>query len=160
MSDCRIGGASNDGAYLLRLEGDVRLTMCTALDEYFDRIFSDPTFSSVAIDVTDATGLDSTVLGMLAKLAIRTKEGLGVKPPLYSCNQGIDRLLKTMGFSQLFELRSGGCEGIDQTLDIPVAAATEEKVREKIIEAHRTLMSMSKENKAAFEDLVKTLESN
>ena len=56
MSECRIRAASDEGIHLLQLEGDVRLTMCTALDEYCDRIFNDPAFVSVTIDVTKASG--------------------------------------------------------------------------------------------------------
>ena len=74
MSDCRICAASNEGAHVLKLEGDVRLTMCTALDQYFQSMFAEPGFMSVWVDVTEADGLDSTTLGMLAQLAIQTKE--------------------------------------------------------------------------------------
>jgi len=158
MSDCRISAASEQGAHVLRLEGDVRLTMCTALDEYCERIFNDPDFASVAVDVSDATGLDSTVLGMLAKLAIQTNERFGFKPALYSTNAGIDRLLSAMGFGQLYELYAQVSSDAIAADPLPVAPATEEQVREKVIEAHRTLMSMSTENRAAFEELVRTLE--
>lgn len=160
MSDCRISAAREQGVHLLRLEGDVRLTMCTALDEYCERIFNDPEFASVAVDVTQATGLDSTVLGMLAKLALNTKERFGFKPRLYSTNAGIDRLLQAMGFAQLFELCNCGNDEASATEPLPLAPATEAQVREKVIEAHRTLMAMSVENQAAFEDLVRTLEES
>ena len=160
MSDCRISAASEQGVHLLRLEGDVRLTMCTALDEYCERIFNDLKFASVAVDVTHATGLDSTVLGMLAKLALNTKERFGFKPRLYSTNAGIDRLLQAMGFAQLFELCNCGNDEASAAEPLPLAPATEAQVREKVIEAHRTLMAMSVENQAAFEDLVRTLEES
>ena len=160
MSGCRISAASEQGVHLLRLEGDVRLIMCTALDEYFDRIFNDPHFASVWVDVTGATGLDSTTLGMLAKLAIRTNELFGFKPALYSSDAGINRLLQSMGFSQLFELHSEACCGLDAEADLPLVAASEDEVKAKVIEAHRTLMAMSEANHDAFEDLVKTLEAS
>jgi len=159
LSDCHISAASEHGAHLLRLEGDVRLTMCTALDEYFDRIFNDPEFASVWVDVTDATGLDSTTLGMLAKLAITTRERYGFKPAIYTASAGINRLLNTMGFGQLFDIREQPCGKSDCAIDIPAVPASEEEVKQKIIDAHRTLMAMNEENRGAFEDLVRTLES-
>lgn len=158
MNGCRISAASDHGAHLLRLEGDVRLVMCTALDEYFERIFNDPDFVSVWVDVTNATGLDSTTLGMLAKLAIQTHEKFGFRPALFSANPGIKRLLNTMGFAELFDLRDSACGGFEAAVDLPQVPASEEEVREKVIEAHRTLMELSPENRDAFEDLVKTLE--
>lgn len=157
MTGCRISAAKNQGAHLLRLEGDVRLVMCTALEEYFERVFNDQDFLSVWVDVTGATGLDSTTLGMLAKLAIKTHEKFGFRPTIFSANPGIDRLLQTMGFAQLFDVRNEACEGY--THDIPAHPSTESEIRERVIEAHKTLMAMSEANRDAFQDLVRTLEA-
>ena len=60
-----------------------------------------------------------------------------------------------MGFAQLFDLRSGSCESAIETAELPAGAATEHGIRKNVIEAHRTLMAMSQDNKAAFEALVK-----
>jgi anti-anti-sigma regulatory factor len=135
----------------------VRLVMCTALEEYFERVFNDQEFLSVWVDVTGATGLDSTTLGMLAKLAIKTHEKFGFRPTIFSANPGIDRLLQTMGFAQLFDVRNEACEGY--THDIPAHPSTESEIKERVIEAHKTLMAMSEANHDAFQDLVRTLEA-
>ena len=157
MTGCRISAAKNEGAHLLRLEGDVRLVMCTALDDYFERVFNDQEFLSVWVDVTGASGLDSTTLGMLAKLAIKTHEKFGFRPTIFSANPGIDRLLQTMGFDQLFDVRNESCEGY--THDSPAHPSSEAQIKERVIEAHKTLMAMSEANHEAFQDLVRTLES-
>jgi len=65
-----------------------------------------------------------------------------------------------MGFAQLFDLRSGCCEEGIETAELPASAVTEDGIRKNVIEAHRTLMAMSQDNKVAFEALVKTLESS
>ena len=135
----------------------MRLVMCTALEEYFERVFNDQEFLSVWVDVTGATGLDSTTLGMLAKLAIKTHEKFGFRPTIFSANLGIDALLQTMGFAQLFDVRNEACEGY--THDIPAHPSTESEIRERVIEAHKTLMAMSEANRDAFQDLVRTLEA-
>ena len=72
-------------------------------------------------------------------------------------NPGIDRLLQTMGFAQLFDVRNEACEGY--THDIPAHPSTESEIRERVIEAHKTLMAMSEANRDAFQDLVRTLEA-
>lgn len=158
MSACRIRAGSDHGAHVIKLEGDVRLVMCTALDEYFQRMFAQANFLSVWVDVTEATGLDSTTLGMLAKLAIQTHEKFGFKPAIFSCDPGIDRLLQSMGFSQLFEVRAGACD-LSCASEIPARDASEKEVRTRVIEAHRTLMGLNDANKVAFQDLVRTLEN-
>jgi anti-anti-sigma factor len=158
MSDCRISAASNEGAHVLKLEGDVRLTMCTALDHYFQSMFAEPGFVSVWVDVTEADGLDSTTLGMLAQLAIQTKERFAFRPAIFSTNPSIDRLLDTMGFNQLFERRSECCNTDSAIQEIPAVPCEAGEVKRRVLEAHRTLMSMSDDNADAFKDLVSTLE--
>ena len=158
MSDCRICAASNDGAHVLKLQGDVRLTMCTALDQYFQGMFAEPDFVSVWVDVTEADGLDSTTLGMLAQLAIQTRERFHFRPAIFSVNPSIDRLLDTMGFNQLFERRNECCNTDASIKEIPAVACEEGEVAKQVLAAHRTLMSISDENAGAFRDLVTTLE--
>lgn len=159
MSDCRIRAASDRGAHVLRLEGDVRLTLCTALDDYFERIFADPGFTSVWVDLTGATGVDSTTLGMLAQLALKTEAKYGFKPTIYATDSGINRLLRSMGFEQLFDLRTDPCLSCDCS-ELPAAVPAEHEIKDKVIAAHRTLMSLSSDNEAAFSDLVRTLEAS
>jgi anti-anti-sigma factor len=154
----RILAASHEGAYVIRLEGDVRLTLCTTIDEYVKRMFSDPGFSSVWVDLCEAEGIDSTTLGLLAKLALEARERYGFAPAIYCCDPGIIRLLRSMGFQRLFDLHEESCSspaGIDE---IPVVAGSEQAVKDKVIEAHRVLMGLSEENKAKFKDLMAVLE--
>ena len=158
MSDGSILAASHDGAYVIRMTGDVRLTLSTTIDEYFQKMFEDPDFASVWVDLCDAEGIDSTTLGLLAKLALKVKERFGFKPAIYSCDSGINRLLKSMGFQTLFDIHEEVCANPDDISEIPVVPGSEERVKEKVIEAHRTLMGISDENKARFQDLMSALE--
>jgi anti-anti-sigma factor len=158
MREGRILAASHDGAYVIRLEGDVRLTLCTTIDEYFQSMFDDPGFASVWVDLCEAEGIDSTTLGLLAKLALTVSERFGFQPAIYSCDPGINRLLNSMGFQQLFDLREELCGSPEAVDAIPVVQGSEQAVKEKVIEAHRVLMGLSDENKDRFKDLMAALE--
>ena len=158
MHEAKILAASHDGAYVIRLEGDVRLTLCTTIDDYFEKMFDDPDFASVWVDLCSAEGLDSTTLGLLAKLALTVKERFGFQPAIYSCDPGINRLIKSMGFQRLFELREEVCGNPEEAVAIPVVEGSETAVKEKVIEAHKILMELSSENRARFKDLLTALE--
>ena len=158
MQEGKILAAHHQGAYVIRLEGDVRLTLCTTIDDYLQKMFADPAFISVWVDLCNAEGIDSTTLGQLAKLAIRVEEQFGFQPAIYSCDPGINRLLKSMGFQRLFELHEEACARPDEVAEIPVVEGSEGAVKEKVIEAHRVLMGMSDENRARFKDLMSALE--
>jgi anti-anti-sigma factor len=158
MGEGRILAASQDGAYVIRLEGDVRLTLCTTIDDYVQQMFADPNFASVWVDLCDAQGLDSTTLGLLAKLALKVKEKFGFAPAIYSCDPGINRLLRSMAFHRLFELHEESCSNPNDIAEIPTVSGSEESVRQKVIEAHRVLMGISDENRDRFKDLITALE--
>ena len=159
MSDGKILAANKNGAYVIRMTGDVRLTLCTTIDEYFHRMYEDPNFASVWVDLCEAEGIDSTTLGLLAKLALEAKEKFGFTPAIYSCNTGINRLLKSMGFQRLFDLREEVCTITEFGSEVAMVQGTEQAVREKVVEAHRVLMDLSDDNKARFKDLMAALEA-
>ena len=158
MQEGKILAASHNGAYVIRFEGDVRLTLCTSIDDYFQRMFDDPAFVSVWVDLCGAEGLDSTTLGLLAKLALTVKERFGFQPAIFSCDPGINRLIKSMGFQQLFDLREEVCGAPEETKEIPMVEGSETEVKEKVIEAHKILMELTPENRARFKDLLSVLE--
>jgi len=159
VAEGKILAASKHGAYVIRMTGDVRLTLSTTIDDYFDKMYEDDNFVSVWVDLCDADGIDSTTLGILAKLAIEVKQKFGLTPAIYSCDSGINRLLKSMGFQRLFNLHEELC-GISEFIsEIPVIPTTEQGVKEKVIEAHRVLMDISEDNKLRFKDLMAVLEA-
>ena len=143
---------------MLRLVGDVRLTLCTSIDDYFQHMFEDPEFASVLVDLCDAEGIDSTTLGMLAKLALTVQERYGFKPAIYSCEPGINRLLQSMAFNQIFEVHEEACSNPEVVQEIPTVPGSEEAVKTKVIEAHKLLMGISEENRERFKDLITALE--
>ena len=158
MQDGKILAANQDGAYVIRLLGDVRLTLCTTIDDYFYRMYMDPAFASVSVDVCEADGIDSTTLGLLAKLALTVKEKFGFFPIIYSSDSGINRLLRSMGFQRFFDLREETCSVDTGSDEVPMVAGTEQAVKEKIVDAHKVLMNLSEENRAKFQDLITALE--
>ena len=158
MRDGKILAASHNGAYVIRLVGDVRLTLSAPIDDYFQKMFADPEFASVWVDLCDAEGVDSTTLGLLAKLALEVTERFGFQPAIFSCEPGINRLLNSMGFQRLFEIHEESCANPDDVKEIPQVLGNEEAVKEKVIEAHRILMGLSDENRARFKDLMSALE--
>jgi anti-anti-sigma factor len=158
MQEGKILAASQDGAYVIRLVGDVRLTLCTTIDEYVQKMYEDPAFASVWLDLCEAEGIDSTTLGLLAKLALNVKAKFGFMPVIYSSDSGINRLLNSMGFQRLFVLQDSVCERSDKGMEIPMVAGSEQAVKTKIVEAHRVLMDLNDENRARFQDLMDVLE--
>lgn len=158
MNKGRILAAEHDGAYAIKLVGDVRVDLCTSIDDYFEAMFENPDFESVLVDLCEAEGIDSTTLGLLAKLALRARKQHGLRPTIYSSNSGINRLLSSMAFNKLFDIREEACGDIDSINEIPSVNDDAASAKEKVIEAHRILMDISDENRDRFRDLMAVLE--
>lgn len=158
MSEGRILAAEHDGAYALKLLGDVRVGLCTTIDDYFNQMFTDGNFVSVWIDLCEAEGVDSTTLGLLARLALRVREQYGFKPVIYSSNPGITRLLESMAFQRIFEIREQRSDDPESISELPSVKGNEAEVKQRVIEAHRALMGLSETNRNRFKDLMAVLE--
>lgn len=160
MNTGRILIANGDGACLLKLVGDVRLSMGAAFDEYVDRLFKNNKLCSVLVDLSATEGIDSTSLGVLARLAMQTRRRLGCTPTLISTRQDITRILTTMGFDDIFHIVKEPLRDERQLGELPKGDFSPDELRARVLAAHRNLMAMNEENRERFEDLVETLESS
>lgn len=157
MNTGKIQVAERDGVYVLRFEGDVRLNFCSALDAAIENMFHASKFASVLLDLSGAENLDSTTLGLLAKLSLRASEYGKVLPTVVTTNPDIRRLLDSMGFESLFNIVSSPVPCPDCLHDLPLQAVSEEEVRKRVLEAHQVLMTLNEHNRQAFHDLVERL---
>jgi len=160
MNSGQIMVAKNNGVYVLKFNGDVRLTLCAALDIFLEQMIAEPELQAVFIDLSDTVGIDSTSLGFLAKISILTQKTYGWKPTIISVSDDITRILMSMSFDQVFNIIEERIDG-DQALDeLPTIEATEQDTKEQVLEAHKILMGLSDDNKAKFQELVSMLESS
>lgn len=155
----RILVGSHDGVYILLFEGDVRLTLCTAVDGYLEKMFKDKSFKSVVVNLSRTQSIDSTSLGLLAKLSIQADKLFNYRPTLVSTQVDVTRILLSMGFDDVFNIVEQPLEHKEQLGELPMIKSSREDVRQRVLEAHKTLMAMNETNRDAFHDLVVTLES-
>ena len=151
--------ADHNGVYVIKMVGDVRLTLCVSFDQFIDAMFKSESFTSVLFDLSDAEAIDSTTLGLMAKISILGQERRGITPVILASNPSIQRILQTMGFGDIFTI-------VDK-LDAPVLAeqplncinCDEQEVKEKVLEAHKILMGLNASNADTFRNLVNMLEN-
>jgi anti-anti-sigma factor len=154
----RIVVADQDGTHVIKFLGDVRLTLCPALDQYLDNVFNSRHFKTILIDLTQTEGIDSTTLGMLAKMSIRMKQKMGFVPTVVSTNENITRVLLSMGFDKVFVLVKNLDEKAEPMEELAQGNFSDFTVQQKVLEAHRTLMGMNHKNHQEFKNLVDVLE--
>lgn len=160
MRPGRILVADHEGIYVIKMVGDVRLTLCISFDQFIDRMFSRDDFSEVLFDLSEAEAIDSTTLGLMAKIALEGRDRKGTVPIVYTTNDSIIRLLHSMGFHEIFTITHQLDTPVEPDQALPHDAQEEQAVRAKVIEAHQVLMGLNRDNKETFRNLVKTLEEN
>ncbi|MBB3061916.1 STAS domain-containing protein [Microbulbifer rhizosphaerae] len=158
MQSGQIMVGAHKGIYVIKLAGDVRLNLCTSFDNFINDMFAHNDFKDVIFDLHDAEGVDSTTLGLMAKIAIRALERGCRKPLALSADKGIRHLLDAMGFDALIEVSGEHRNYRTQPKPLQCKTPDECAAREKVLEAHRVLMSMNEHNAETFRDLVHTLE--
>jgi len=158
MSSGRIQCAEQNGVCVFKFSGEVRLTLSAALDQAIKKLESREEIDSIVIDLTEAISIDSTALGLLAKLSLLARKKTHLLPTLVSTQEDINRVLQSMGFEQVFHVIEKPLKLSVNLHDLPEMAQSEEQARIRVLEAHRVLMSLNESNHAAFTDLVKTLE--
>lgn len=159
MQSGSIRVATHDGHYIIRLEGDVRLTLCTAFDAFIRLMFDDRRLATVLVDCTAVSNMDSTTLGQLARMALGVQQR-GVRPLLFCPDDNLRRLVESMGFEDIFLIEARAAGAVGDLQPLPGCEGADAEVRQRVIEAHRTLMDLNEQNRLAFTELVKSLENN
>lgn len=154
----RILYARVDGTCVIRFEGDIRYTLSAALDAFLDRLFADPALERIIVDLRKATSIDSTNLGLLAKIANFVQARFGGKPALVSTRDDINRILDSVGFSDIFEWVSDCPDTTGHAAEVQSTGVSEEVTGRTVLEAHRILCALNERNLETFRDVVEGLE--
>ena len=151
-----ISVGASEGTYVLKFNGDIRVGLCGALEAFCDRMLAAADFRGVIVDLADTIAIDSTALGCLARLSISV-QGLKDKIPTLICrSQDVRRVLLNMGFDDVFAIVADSAVQDVDLVDIP--NVDESQTRERVIEAHKVLMSLNASNRERFKSLVEALE--
>lgn len=154
----RLQAAIESGVFVLKLSGDVRLTLSATLDSQAQRLAEMPGLGAVMVDLREATNVDSTALGFLAKVALAVRDRLEQPPTIVVDNPDVRRMLDVMGFGDYFTLVESPIQEPAELADLPLVNADELVLQDRILEAHRILMHMSEHNREEFQPLVELLE--
>ncbi|GAA3937380.1 STAS domain-containing protein [Litoribacillus peritrichatus] len=160
MENGRILVSENNGTYVLKFVGDVRLTLCATLDDFLESMCQSSLLNTILIDLSETEGIDSTSLGLLAKISVLARKKHQLTPVIISTNQDITRILESMGFDKVFVILDSHTSTVEQLRELPIVEGNEALVHAKVLEAHKILMEMNESNKETFRDLVYTLEGD
>ncbi|WOE30382.1 MULTISPECIES: anti-anti-sigma factor GigB [unclassified Acinetobacter] len=158
MSTGHVEYASLNGTHIFKLIGEVRAQSCISLDKLLNKIEQQSNVVGAIVDLTQTTFIDSTVLGVLAKLGLKLKQIHHIQAVMLSTNPDITTLANSMGLSKVFVILN-----YCGNPNVCTKALVEEHISDNtmlctVLDAHKTLMQLNESNKNMFEPLVKQLE--
>ncbi|MCD6288219.1 MAG: STAS domain-containing protein [Candidatus Hydrogenedentes bacterium] len=166
MDNGRILFARYRGLVVLKLVGEIRYTVkgsyrvSVSFDAFLDKLFEERDFKNVLIDLTETTGIDSTNIGLLAKIARFTMDNFGQKPTIISTNDDINRILDSVGFDQVFVILHEP-HNFDQELEeLPEMTVPDKELARLILDAHKALIELNEKNKNMFKNVVDVMEQS
>ncbi len=121
---------------------------CMGVSEFFDAVVRDKK-ALVNIDFAGCTGIDSTFLGIIAKLAIRLRPS-GGKVVLSNISDRNLEVVQNLGLDKILEIGNPPKEGgaAQSTL------ANSPSAQAEMLSAHESLVSANPENLKKFEDVI------
>jgi len=160
MPNGHVTHAEREGFHVLRYFGRVDYMLATSINRFADRMLEKGGVGGLIFDLTEAENLDSTNLGLLARIAERVQKAGGGRSVIVSTSDNINCVLRSMCFDKIFEIVTDpadfSTEGDDE---IEPEAQTQEELLNTMLDAHRKLVSMSESDRLQFQDVVACLES-
>jgi anti-anti-sigma factor len=161
MPNGRVTYEQRDGWHVLRYFGRVDYTMAPAIDRFVDSALHDGLVRPFVFDLSAAHLLDSTNLGLIARVADRVQQGGGGRSVIVSTSGDIDEVLASMGFGEIFEIVSEHPEAMAHSSEAVVTgeAASQGELLRTMLEAHRKLVTLNEKDREQFKDVVSMLEA-
>ncbi len=146
-----------DSVYILKLVGALRFNQCATLEYFLKTLLPKNPPPALGVDLSQATLLDSTALGLLAQIAIKFKDKTGKTPDLYCPENDLKQVLLSMSLEQLFNFTKLAPK--PTTLpELSVKSDNQDAQTQRVLSAHETLMGLSEKNKQEFKSVVDMLQ--
>ena len=157
----RVTYARADGVHILRYHGRVTYVLAPAIKRFADGLLERAGSDGWIFDLSRAESLDSTNLGVVARIAELARTTGGARIVILSTNEDITDVLCSMGFDQTFDVVTSVPEEAVAGPDAEIggAGASRDELGHVMLDAHRMLMTLSETARDEFQEVAAQLEA-
>ena len=149
--------SSNSDKYFIKIIGPARYTNCTDFNNFVNTIISKSAFQDILLDLRETDFIDSTNLGLIAKLAGAVFTKFQRRMTVISTNLDINDLLINTGFDQIMLIIDNPQEFVTGLNVLPDTPSTERDLAKMMLDAHMELTQLNGVNKQEFKTVVDML---
>lgn len=149
----------SEGVVMLRYEGQVRYPTAPAVEEAVnDLLEREERPRTFVFDLSRAEMVDSTHLGLMARMAAPITVWSGLRPVIVTAHEDLREVLISMSLDEVCDVlphfpSPGGGQAVgDET-------PSQGRLLHTMLEAHKALAALSEENEHRFRDVVTWLEA-
>ena len=99
--------AERSGYHVLKFVGDVRLSLSPMISGFLSQMQDTDDCLGVVVDLSETETIDSTALGLIAKLGIVCRDSFAQTLSIVSPKSDITRLLESMSMQEVAGVESG-----------------------------------------------------
>jgi anti-anti-sigma factor len=160
MSDGRVFHALRDGHHVLRYAGRADYLLAPAIERFAEGLFGSGAPVGLIFDLRQARMLDSTNLGLIARLGARADEA-GGHCAIVSTNDDVTDVLRSMGMAAMFPILPGDplVDEAGPEEELALEPTSQRELMRTMLEAHRVLARIDENDSAGFRAVVEGLES-
>ena len=153
----RVFTGTIDGLLIIIPEGHLTAKLCPSLNAYIHKTLQqDLSIKRMHFDLSGCDYMDSTFLGLIVACVKATRKCGLPTPMVHEAGDQCMSLLRTMGLTKMLSFTSDHCPRPD-TLEC--LSTSDSLTAQYILDAHRDLGGLSKENFERFESLIQTLDA-
>jgi len=161
-----------DDTSVLRLAGQIRYALARTLRAFVDGVIAPAACAAVFIDLREVDFIDSTGLGLIARIGRLTLESRGRRAAIVVAPGDVEVTLRSAGFDELFvmladfpydpavELREIPLSGLASPQDSRMDSRMDSQMGHLILDAHRDLAAVSEESRETFRQVIESLEAD
>ena len=159
--DCNFLYSINNEKVFIKLTGDVKYSYSNIFSDFIDNVFSCDKHNDIIIDLTETLYIDSTNLGLLAKISRLQNRRNQKKVTIISDKKNINDVLESMGFDMVFILIKSAEVNADSYKEIENLSSLDDRETAKLmLDAHKELADVNSNNKNTFKDVINFLEKD
>ncbi len=159
MAQSSILFAENDEFCFIKFVGNIQYTISSGFDKLVAKIKASKTIKDAVFDVNEVTHIDSTNLGLMARVAGTLIEKYNHKPVIICDNADINTLFLSMGFEHAFLIVKKLEIVQPELFELPAEKQDRADQLRMLTVAHRTLMEMNEKNHDTFKTVVEMFEN-